>query len=681
MQYSLLHKPHRPTSTGFTLVEMLVIAPIVILAIGGFISLMVNMVGDVIAARDETVMMYETQDSLSRVEDDVSLSTAFLSTSDTLITPQGSDANFTGTAAFTNTSNTLILNTMVTDRNPLDPLRELIYYKEKPNPCDTTKIFNEVLYSKIIYFIKSGSLWRRTTVSPYNTNTPTDTQTVCTTPWQQNSCSPGYVATRCKTNDVEVMKNVNSLNVAYYSSSNGSTDIGAANASAAKAIKVTVTGQRQSAGRTITTTQSVRANRLNAAVLPPPADPLSFNQNPISQSVIYTDTNVQFSATPLFSDSVSLQWQRSINGGSTWADISGETSTTLTLPTVSLGMTGYQYRAVATSPNETATSAAATLTVTVWGNIDFLNGYSNFLGTYSTAGYTRTTAGVVMLKGMIKKSSAVAAGDVIGNVPVGSRPSGILIFQTSTNANIASRVDVYPNGDVIIQGGDAGWISLEGINYIPAGTSYTRNALTMVNSWANYGGSFSPATYVMDSVGRVNVEGLVRNGTMTNGTQVVNNLPASARPGEYLHLPSRNPSPGLMGIDPTTGIVAKGTGTNGYMGLSSLYYPASFAGWTNLTLQNGWIAYGSGFATPQYTKGADNIVRLKGLIKSGTTTDGVVVTNLPAGFRPKDRTLLGSICNPNAYCRIDVLPNGNIELYLSNNGWTSLDSITFLAEL
>jgi competence protein ComGC len=681
MQYSSPRNNHHSQSTGFTLIEMLVVAPIVILAIGGFISLMVNMVGDVIAARDETVMMYETQDSLSRIEDDVSLSTAFLSTSDMLITPQGSDANFTGTAAFTNTSNTLILNAMVTDRNPLDPLRELIYYNGQPNPCDATKVFNKVLYSKVIYFIKSGSLWRRTAISPYNTNTPTDIQTVCATPWQQNSCSPGYVATRCKTNDIEIMKNVSSLNVAYYASANSSTDIGPTNAAVAKAIKVTVVGQKKSAGRDIATTQSVRATRLNASALPPPVDALQFSQNPISQSVIYTDTNVQFTATPLFSDSVSVKWQQSTNGGSTWADISGATSTTLTIPTVSLGMNGYQYRAVATSPNETATSTVATLTVTIWGDINFLNGYSNYLNTYSTAGYTRTTAGVVMLKGLIKKSSAVVAGDIIGTLPPGARPSNILIFQTITNSNVGSRVDIYPNGDIVMNVADAGWLSLEGINFIPAGTSYTRNPLTTVNSWVNYGGPYSTASYVMDSVGRVNVEGLVRNGTITNGTQVVNNLPASARAGEYLHLPSRNSSPGLIGIDPTTGIVAKGTGGNGYMSLNSLYYPASFGSWTNLALQNAWVAYAGGFATPQYAKGADNIVRLKGLIKSGTTTNGTVVTNLPAGFRPKDRTLLSAVCNPNVVCRVDVLPNGNVELYLSDSGWTSLDSVTFYAEL
>lgn len=267
MQYS--SQPHNShSSNGFTLIEILVIAPIVLLAIGGFIALMVAMVGDVMVTRDNNRMLYEAQDTLKRVESDVRLSTAFLTTTGTLISPQGSNSNFTGTAAFTNTSNTLILNSLVTDKSPTDSSRELIYFKDQPNACGATKIFNNVLYSKVIYFINAGSLWRRTTISPFNTNATTDSQTVCAAPWQQDSCSPGYAASRCKTNDVEVMKNVSSLGVEYYNSPTSTSDIGAANANAAVTIKVTVTGQKTTATKTITVTQSLRATRLNTVALP-----------------------------------------------------------------------------------------------------------------------------------------------------------------------------------------------------------------------------------------------------------------------------------------------------------------------------------------------------------------------------------------------------------------------------
>jgi uncharacterized membrane protein len=52
-------------------------------------------------------------------------------------------------------------------------------------------------------------------------------------------------------------------------------------------------------------------------------------------------------------------------------------------------------------------------------------------------------------------------------------------------------------------------------------------APTLVNSWANYGGSFSPAGYRKDGSGRVTLRGLLNTGT-TNTTAFT--LPAGYQP-------------------------------------------------------------------------------------------------------------------------------------------------------
>ncbi|MDB5168477.1 MAG: hypothetical protein JWO55_735 [Candidatus Saccharibacteria bacterium] len=267
MHYSSINNQTRQSTTGFTLIEMLIIAPIVILAIGGFIAVIVTMVGSVLATRDQSIMTYESQDTLSRIEDDVRLSAQFLATTGTLITPQGSDNNFAGTAAFTNGTDKLILYTLATTKNPADSTRELVYYANQPNLCSGAKMYNKVYFNKVIYFIKSGSLWRRTVMPDYNTNVTVDSETVCAAPWQQNSCNPGYAsATRCKTNDIELMKNVSTFAVEYYSSSSSSTIISPENATTATTIKVSVTGNKNTAGLPYTMTQSTRATRLNLAV-------------------------------------------------------------------------------------------------------------------------------------------------------------------------------------------------------------------------------------------------------------------------------------------------------------------------------------------------------------------------------------------------------------------------------
>ena len=676
---------------------MLIVAPIVILALGGFISLMVNMVGDVMATHDENAMMYDIQDALTRIEDDVNISNQFMLSSGTLPSPQGSNSNFTGTAAFTSSANSLVLSTFSTTRNPIDPLREIVYFKGQPNPCDNTKTVNPILYSKVIYFINNGSLWRRTYIPDHNTDATADAQTVCAAPWQQNSCSPGYSASRCKANDVKVMSDISAMTVNYYDSPGSTTDLGPSNAENATSIKVTLTGSKTAAGRTVAVALSMRAQKLNvnAKELPPIA--FNFTAEPSDVDVIPTEGSTTFnSATNI--NAATYQWQISTNGGTSWANVtnganySGATTKDLTVSNFTTtwnsatgtygGWNGYAYRVLATYSGQTLTSEAATLRVSNWKPIEYLDDWTDYLGSYNTIGVTKTSAGVVRLKGLVRKPTAVTQYDVIGILPAGYRPSGRLIFQTSTSPGEAGRIDIYPTGEIVYIFGSASWMSLESIGYIPAGTSYTRTGLTFTNGWTNYGSPFENASYSVDSIGRVHVQGLVRPGTITNGTQIATNF--TTRPSRYMHVPARSDPQGSIGVDQSLGIVAKGPGTaNGYLALHTMWYPSSFAGWTNVaTLQNGWIAHDGGafFTSPGYAKGSDGLVRFKGLIRNGNTANGTVIFTLPAGFRPSARVLTDAVCNPNVECRVDVLANGNVELYSSDAGWTSLDNVTFLAE-
>jgi hypothetical protein len=59
-----------------------------------------------------------------------------------------------------------------------------------------------------------------------------------------------------------------------------------------------------------------------------------------------------------------VRWQRSTNGGATFSDIPGATSTSYTTPTLTPADDGQRYRAVFTNPAGTTTTSAATLTVT-----------------------------------------------------------------------------------------------------------------------------------------------------------------------------------------------------------------------------------------------------------------------------------------------------------------------------
>ncbi len=84
------------------------------------------------------------------------------------------------------------------------------------------------------------------------------------------------------------------------------------------------------------------------------------NTQPASQTVC-EGSNVIFNI--IATGATNYQWQISTNAGAAWTNITGATSTSLTLTAVSAAMNAYQYRCLATSNCGTTNSSAAFLTV------------------------------------------------------------------------------------------------------------------------------------------------------------------------------------------------------------------------------------------------------------------------------------------------------------------------------
>jgi autotransporter-associated beta strand protein len=87
----------------------------------------------------------------------------------------------------------------------------------------------------------------------------------------------------------------------------------------------------------------------------------SVTQNP-SSSTVNSGSTASFTAAATGNPTSTIQWQVSTNGGASWSNISGATSTTYSFTTVS-GDNGNQYRAVFTNTVGSATSSAAVLSV------------------------------------------------------------------------------------------------------------------------------------------------------------------------------------------------------------------------------------------------------------------------------------------------------------------------------
>src|SRR5260221_454213 len=84
--------------------------------------------------------------------------------------------------------------------------------------------------------------------------------------------------------------------------------------------------------------------------------------NPVDVTVNAGGTAV-FTAAATGAPTPTVQWQFSTNGGATFNNVAGATTTTLTVPNVLAGQNGTKFRAVFTNGSGSATTTAATMTV------------------------------------------------------------------------------------------------------------------------------------------------------------------------------------------------------------------------------------------------------------------------------------------------------------------------------
>jgi type II secretory pathway pseudopilin PulG len=704
---------HLQKARGFTLVEMLVVAPIVILAIGAFLTVIISMTGEVIASRASNALSYNVQDALNRIEQDVKLSSSFLSTNTVALSntttypgPNGTSQGYNDdTTVFKNVGGTsgapaIIMNMVATSANPISANNSYIYLKDKPDPCATPQNNTPFTYN-VVYFIKNDTLWRRVIMPINYTDTTT---TVCAVPFQQPSCSPTYMAanagvTFCKTNDIKLVEGVlpTDFLVQYFNgestattntpaSSTVATDVDRNTAlQSATTVSATINAKQSAGGRDVSRVATIRASRLDtnaSSIAVVTADGIP--AVPTVNSKISDPTNVVFTWSKVAgATGYTMQYQE--NGGA-W--VSGVTNQNLTTFTVTDATHKDVVNARVLAINGAGSSAYGTKSVTVplWTPMNFQNTWANYSTPYSTAAYTKTAAGMIVLKGLVKTGSGN-----IAQLPAGYRPAATIMFENSTNS-AGGRVDIRSDGNINMAVGNNAWFSLDGISFMPSGTTFT--GAVFQNGWLDYSPgsgdpSFQNAGYMTDSAGRVQVTGLIRNGTTANGT-VMFTLPVGSRPPEYMHVQNDvGNAPTHYGIDSSGGVLAKGFGNN-YLSLQQAFFPASRATgascttqWCALAMQNSWVHYGAPFTTPQYTKSSDGVVLLKGLVKSGTSATATIAT-LPVGYCPAE-TLLLAVSSAGVWARLDVIRQANGTCLLvpgagASTVWVSLDAIRFMAE-
>lgn len=242
---------------GFTLVEMLAVAPLVILVIGGIIGLMLALISDAVVSAERNNMTSSIQNSLDMMERDVKLATTISTNSGTLPSPQGKD---NGTAPF-DSVDSLVLIQYATTANPYDSTRNLVYQANPAAYCGTAQqLFNPTVQTKIIYFRASdGSLYRRTIV-------PNPSTCGNVKPWQKNSCAT--VGSLCVVKDTKLSEGISAMTLEYFTPSRPTIASSVAESTADRttttnSVRVTLELTRSVAGTSVKANGAMRAAKAN----------------------------------------------------------------------------------------------------------------------------------------------------------------------------------------------------------------------------------------------------------------------------------------------------------------------------------------------------------------------------------------------------------------------------------
>lgn len=670
---------------GLTLIEVLVVVPLVLLLIGTIILAITALTGNSLFSQEKNNTAYSVQSALDNIETSIKYSTSFLTTTDTLTSPQGQDSaavvgDANGSSAFTydkpdDKYDTLILRSGATSDSPYNWKRELIY--TGTGACND---LNPLYQYMSVFFVNTNTktLYKRTIMPAAGA--------LCKAPWQRNSCSTPTGATNCKVKDEKLLDNVDSLKVEYFPDTSSTLPTTPTNATVAN---ITLVRSTKATGENIDYSGTVRATRINS----PDINTGNTTAAPAVTASLNVHT-INFS-WPASGNATGYNVAYSKNGGASWTNgpqnttstsysITGARKETITLRVQALTPTGDFYY----------TNASATLPR--WNACPLQSGWANYNNGFVTAGFTKTSTGYVSVRGLVQ-GGATSHDAVICQLPVGFRPAERLTFPVIINPNVNGRVDVDEQGRIMVSTADSGWTSLDGILFPAADATGTNLAGVWESSgpnwqwWGTDGGlrNYATGRYFRDSSGRVFVSGVGRalnsNSNLSSNAILFgpNSLMASSKHNIFMGSPVAYQIASYSSYNGTT--YALGISTS-WIGFAQIYM--SPGGNTMspiaLTANSSWQNYLQGYAEAGCNKGTDDVTIVEGMIKSGINE--VALGSLSQCGSMSDGTQIfpGATVKSSVgitTSRIDVNAAGNIVPRTTDGTyWTSLSNIHFIAD-
>jgi type II secretory pathway pseudopilin PulG len=232
---------------GFTLIEVLIISPVVMLTIIIIMSFLFNQYGQLTQQGSQINLNIEAQNITFSMQDDIFYANAFNSglNSGLLDTYQPS-----GGWKYNSDPKTLIISTPALTESYRSDTRKLVYINTEG--CDASVIQeNAPLYNNVIYFVSGTNMYKRIVSAPA-------TMATCGTSFLPQSCPSDHTSASCPADRLLTDK-LNSFTITYYDNANNVTTT----PEQATKIKIDLQLKDKAYAEDIFTTNSITLKRLN----------------------------------------------------------------------------------------------------------------------------------------------------------------------------------------------------------------------------------------------------------------------------------------------------------------------------------------------------------------------------------------------------------------------------------
>lgn len=241
-------RQQRLRQDGFTLMEVLIMSPIVFITVVVIAGYLFNQYGQLTQQGSSINLQVEAQNITFSMQDDIFFAKNFSDTTNNNLTdPYQPNGGWT----YNSSPATLIINTPAITASHRDPNRQPVYINTLGCSPQATLEQNDELYNNIIYFVSNNNLYKRILTAPSGMAT-------CGNSHQRQTCPAANASQACPADRLLTDK-LDSLSLTYYDTNNNTVT----SPLQAEKVKVTVNLKDRAYAEDITASSSITMRKLN----------------------------------------------------------------------------------------------------------------------------------------------------------------------------------------------------------------------------------------------------------------------------------------------------------------------------------------------------------------------------------------------------------------------------------